>query len=80
MDSKPILYVICGPNGAGKSSTYPFLVEMGYIPESLQYICSDNITKDLSHQFSYEDYFFEGERIANELRLEQIKQVQSFVI
>ena len=80
MEQQPVLYVIAGPNGAGKSSTYPFLVEMGYIPESLQYICSDNITKNLSNQFSYEDYFFEGERLANELRLEQIKLGQSFVI
>lgn len=43
----PTLYILGGANGVGKTSLYKDLIERGVIDESLPYLNTDNIQKDL---------------------------------
>ena len=69
LDARPIIVVIAGPNGAGKTTFYnTFLRDAG-----LRFLNADEIALELGLGP------YEAAEVANALRLELVKQRESFV-
>jgi len=69
LDARPIIVAIAGPNGAGKTTFYNAFLRQG----GLRFLNADEIARELE----LEPY--EAAKVANALRLELIKQRESFV-
>ena len=69
LDARPIIVAIAGPNGAGKTTFYNAFLHQG----GLRFLNADEIARELELDP------YEAARVAHALRLELIKQRESFV-
>lgn len=69
LDRRPIIVAIAGPNGAGKTTFYHAHLQAA----GLRFVNADNIARELKLGA------YEAARIADTLRLELVKQRESFV-
>jgi predicted ABC-type ATPase len=79
MKESPTLLVIAGPNGAGKSTYINFLIEKGEIQRE-EYICPDEIVKELGlNPLSREDTL-KAMKEAERRRYERLKTGENIVL
>ena len=69
LDQRPVLVALAGPNGAGKSTFYHAHLK----PAGLRFLNADEIARDL------EIDSYEAAKIVTQLRLELVRQRESFV-